>query len=85
MPGLQVTVPLACVQPAGKAETKAAPAGNVSVITTVVASAGPLLVTVSAYVSALPATTGSGASIIASARSASVADPDTGAKFARTV
>jgi len=58
------------VQPVPIALTNVAPGGNVSVTVTVDAEDGPLFVTSTVYVIGAPAVTGSGAAVIATARSA---------------
>src|SRR5713101_2995934 len=68
---LHVTVPAACEQEPwlALAETKVTPAGRVSVMVTLVAPPGPLLVAVNVYVRLLPTLTGLGAPDLLSERS----------------
>src|SRR5262245_45566946 len=77
VPFVKVIVPVpptagvVLVQPAGAAaETNVVPAGITSVIVTVWASLAPLFVKVTVYVRFVPATTGSGESLLVIARSA---------------
>src|SRR5713101_334317 len=70
-PTLHVTMPAACEQEPwlALAETKVTPAGRVSVMVTLVAPPGPLLVAVNVYVRLLPTLTGLGAPDLLSERS----------------
>src|SRR5258705_13812627 len=69
---VHVTVPVVSpqVQPAPEAPEKTAEPGRLSETLTDVAVLGPALATASVYVTSAPAPTGSGASLIASERSA---------------
>ena len=63
-------------QPAtAESDTKVVPAGSVSLHATVAAASGPLLVTVIVYVRFVPAVTGSGESVLVTARSAIANSP----------
>src|SRR5579859_2413706 len=68
---VQVTTPFVNeqLQPAPLARTKVTPAGSVSLTTTPLARAGPTLVALIVYISALPSLTGSGVAVSVSARS----------------